>query len=72
MSDIFVATETAQVTVDGQEIALVAGQTTVRAGHPVLTAYPAWFGPFTPNYDWQPSTEPRNQVRADAVKVRAR
>lgn len=73
-TDLFVATEAAHITVGDQVIALVPGQTTVRAGHPMLAAHPALFKPFTPSYDWPPADEtaPRSQVRADTRAARTR
>jgi hypothetical protein len=68
---LFVATEAATITVDGLEIALIPGQTTVRAGHPMLAAYPHWFKPFTPSYEWD-DTAPRSAVRPDQRGARAR
>jgi hypothetical protein len=68
-TSIYIATEAAQVSVDGTEMALVPGVTTVRAGHPVLAKYPDWFKPFTPTYDW---AAPRSQVRPDQRAARTR
>jgi hypothetical protein len=73
--DIWVATEAAQVTVGGQEMALIPGQTTVREGHPVLKQFPDWFKPFEPSYDTTPDGDdsaPRSQVRGDSRGARTR
>lgn len=54
---ILVATTTAQVTIDGQEVLIVAGKTTVREGHPVLAGRESLFEPLRPVYDYEEPAE---------------
>lgn len=73
-SDIWVATEAAQINVGGQEIALTPGVTTVRAGHPMLAQHPDWFKPFYPTYEWEAPEPgaPRSAARPDQRGARTR
>ena len=76
MAEIYVATEAASTTCRGQEMALIPGQTTVRAGHPVLKQHPDWFKILEPSYEWpEGQTEdgaPRSGARADQRAARTR
>jgi hypothetical protein len=73
--EIYVATEAASTTCRGVEMALIPGQTTVRAGHPVLAQHPGWFKILEPSYEWDAEGEagaPRSAVRADQRAARTR
>lgn len=49
--DIYIATETVLTNHEGHEVYIVAGQTTVRAGHPLLKGRAALFAPMKVTYD---------------------
>jgi hypothetical protein len=71
--DVLVWEATEAVTFDhgGLSYSIVPGNpgTTFAAGHPVLAAYPQYFKPFTPNYDW---AAPRSQSKAADRGARSR
>ena len=50
-SDIYVAAKTAVFEHDGTRVRIVGGQTTVRAGHPLLDGREELFRPLTVDYD---------------------
>lgn len=49
--DIYIATETVLTNHEGNEVYIVAGQTTVRAGHPLMRGRAALFAPLKVTYD---------------------
>lgn len=61
------ATEAASTTCEGVEMALIPGQTTVRAGHPVLKQHPDWFRLLQPSYEWEDITEEPGAPRSGAA-----
>jgi hypothetical protein len=68
---VWEATEAATFDHGGVNYSIVPGNpgTTFADGHPVVTAHPHLFKPFTPNYDW---AAPRNQVKAADRGARTR
>ena len=46
-TEVYVATKTAHLTDDGSRVLVRKGVTRVRAGHPLLAAYPNLFAPVT-------------------------
>lgn len=56
--DILVASATFQATVDGQEQVIVAGKTTVRAGHPLVEGFADSFVPLVPTFEVEAAAEP--------------
>lgn len=57
-NEILVAVDTFQATVGGGEVRFTAGQTTVRAGHPILEALADKFAPLVPTYEFNAEPEP--------------
>lgn len=79
---IYVAMATILTPIEGRDIMLVAGRTTVRAGHPLLDAHPALFTPMVPDYEVEqsdgetqdpadPGGAPAQQRRKPAAKPKA-
>ncbi|HEX7100002.1 MAG TPA: hypothetical protein VF377_12255 [Acidimicrobiia bacterium] len=54
--EIYVARSTGVIKIDGKVVTYTAGQTRVRAGHPLLKAVPAKFKPLDLHYDLEDAT----------------
>jgi hypothetical protein len=61
--EILIATETVLTTFDGADVYITAGQTTARAGHPILKGREAMFTPVQVTWD-MPEPEQKAPARA--------
>lgn len=61
--DIFVAAESFSTTLDGVPVAVVAGQTRVREGHPLLEGREQMFKRLTVHYDVDEAPGRAGEVR---------
>lgn len=56
-NDIYVATDSAHVVIDGEHYTLVKGVTRVRAGHDLIRTHPELFVPCDVHYDVESATQ---------------
>jgi hypothetical protein len=62
---ILICVEGASFDWEGQQVTIVGGRTTVRAGHPMLAGREHLFRELTPDYDHTTTSAPASSVRAD-------
>lgn len=62
-ADLYIATDSALTRIGGKDVMIEAGQTVVRAGHPLLKGREHMFRPLTVHYD-VPEEEPAQPRRA--------
>lgn len=62
--DVYIATKTAIIYIDGRRTTVRKGLTRVRAGHPVLSDHPELFKPIDVHFDVEQATAAPGEKRS--------